>query len=87
VHRDADLMQVVLRRHARRGLADLLDGGQQQADQNGDDGDHHQKLDQREAGRVSSIGMTADHENPFAMKPRMRNACPDRCGAASNGMN
>src|SRR5207247_1142338 len=30
------------------GLADLLDGGQQQADQDGDDRDHHQQLDQRE---------------------------------------
>ena len=30
------------------GLADLLHGRQQQADQDGDDGDHHQQLDQRE---------------------------------------
>jgi len=30
-------------------LADLLDGGQQQADQDGDDGNHHQQFDQREA--------------------------------------
>ena len=27
----------------------ILDGGQQQADEHRDDGDHHQQLDQREA--------------------------------------
>jgi hypothetical protein len=31
------------------GFADLLDGGQEQADEDGDDGNHHQQLDQREA--------------------------------------
>ena len=31
---------------ARRGLARLLHGRQEQADQDGDDGDHHQQLDQ-----------------------------------------
>ena len=30
------------------GLADLLDGGQEEPDQDGDDGDHYQQLDQRE---------------------------------------
>src|SRR5262249_23748885 len=34
--------------HACGGLADLLHGGEQQADEDGDDRDHHQKLDQRE---------------------------------------
>src|SRR5205807_4940018 len=43
-----DLLKVVLATHAGGRLADLLHGGQQQADQNGDDGDHHQQLDQRE---------------------------------------
>src|SRR5262249_21718870 len=44
----ADLLQVVLTLHSGGGLADLLHGGQQQADEDGDDGDHHQQLDQRE---------------------------------------
>ena len=45
----ADLLEVVRALHPVGGLADLLDRGQQQADQDGDDGDHHQQLDQREA--------------------------------------
>src|SRR5262245_9187933 len=44
----ADLLEVVLALHARGGLAHLLDGGQQQADKDGDDCYHHQQLDQRE---------------------------------------
>ena len=47
--RQAELLHVVLTLHAGGGLADLLDGGQQQADQDGDDGDHHQQLDEGEA--------------------------------------
>ena len=35
------------------GGSDLLHGGQEQADQDGDDGDHHQQLDQREGGSLS----------------------------------
>ncbi len=31
------------------GFADLLHGGQQQANQNSDDCDHHEQFDQREA--------------------------------------
>ena len=44
----ADLLQVVRALGPGGGLPDLLDGGQEQADQDGDDGDHHQQLDQRE---------------------------------------
>ena len=44
-----DLLEVVLALRAGGGLADLLDGGQQQADQDRDDGDHHQQFDQGEA--------------------------------------
>src|SRR5262249_52709530 len=54
VQGQAELPQVVLAAHAVGGLAHLLDGGQQQADQDGDDGDHHQQLDQGE-------GVTAVH--------------------------
>src|SRR5262249_53347087 len=43
------LFQVVLALHAVRGFANLLNGWQQQADQNGNDGDDHQQFDQGEA--------------------------------------
>jgi hypothetical protein len=45
----AQLLQIVGALQAGGGLADLLDGGQEQADEDGDDGDHHQQLDQRES--------------------------------------
>jgi len=48
VRREAELVHVVDAGRAAGGLADLLDGGEQQADEDGDDGDHHQQLDQRE---------------------------------------
>src|SRR5262249_53109810 len=47
---EAELLEVVLAAHAVGGLADLLHRGQKQADQDRDDGNHHQQLDQREAG-------------------------------------
>src|SRR5262249_26116535 len=45
-----DLVEVVFALRDGGGLADLLHGRQQHADEDGDDGDHHQQLDQREAG-------------------------------------
>jgi len=48
------------------GLAHLLDGRQQQADQDGDDRDHHQKFDQGEgpaAGRAGYIGYPRTGKN------------------------
>src|SRR5262249_43827392 len=42
------LFEVVLALGAGGGLAHLLHRGQQQADEDGDDGDHHQQLNQRE---------------------------------------
>jgi len=59
----AELLEVVGALHACGGLSDLLDGGQQQADEDGDDGDHHQQLDQRE--RTARRGGTVLHETPF----------------------
>jgi len=50
----AELLQLATALHASGGLADLLNGGQEQADQDGDDGDHHQQLDQGEAGEPAS---------------------------------
>jgi hypothetical protein len=63
LHRQTDLSEVVLALGACGGLADFLHGGQQQADQDGDDGDHHQQLDQREAdsrGRGRRTSFTHD---------------------------
>src|SRR5262249_14666483 len=51
------LLHVVLALRALGRLADLLHRGQQQADENGDDGNHHQQLDQRK--RRSSHGRGA----------------------------
>ena len=48
VEGQADLLEVVLAPGTGRGLAGLLDGGEEQADQDGDDGDHHQQFDERE---------------------------------------
>src|SRR5262249_51873799 len=52
----ADLFEVVRRLDACGGLANLLDGGQEQADEDGDDGYHHQQLDQREGAAASHGG-------------------------------
>src|SRR5262249_19447065 len=59
VHGQADLLEVVGAAHAGGGLAHLLDGGDEEPDQNGDDRNHHQQLDQRErtpAGRLAWHG-------------------------------
>jgi hypothetical protein len=48
VHGQPPVAEVVLALGLVGGLAHLLDGGQQHADQDGDDGDDHQQLDQRE---------------------------------------
>jgi hypothetical protein len=45
----AKLLEVVAALDARRRLADLLDSGQKEADEDGNDRDYHQQLDQREA--------------------------------------
>src|SRR5262249_16218412 len=44
-----DLLEVVGALRASGGLAHLLDSGEQQADEDRDDRDHHQQLDQRES--------------------------------------
>jgi hypothetical protein len=53
----ADLLEVVGALHAVGRLAHLLHGGQEQADQDGDDGNHHQQLDQGKS-RPFSHGLT-----------------------------
>ena len=47
-HRQAELLQVVGALGAPGRFAGRLDGWQEQRDEHGDDGDHHQQLDQRE---------------------------------------
>ena len=60
VQRDAELFQIIAAFHPVGGLTNLLDGGQQEADQDGDDGDHYQQLNQGESRsaihRQSSYG-------------------------------
>src|SRR5205807_2426870 len=46
VEGDADLLEVVLAFRPVGGLAHLLHGRQEERHQDGDDGDHHQQLDQ-----------------------------------------
>jgi hypothetical protein len=48
VQGQADLLQVVGAPHPGGGRANLLDGRQEEAGEDGDDRDHHQQLDQRE---------------------------------------
>src|SRR5260370_22603194 len=50
----AKIMEIVLRLRRVGGLAHLLHRGHQQADQHGDDGDHHQKLDERETAPAAN---------------------------------
>ena len=47
------LLEVVAALQAGGGLADLLHGGEEQPDEDGDDGDHHQQLDQSKPTRVT----------------------------------
>jgi hypothetical protein len=57
VQGQAELLQVVVALRANSRFATFLHGGQEQADQHRDNGDHHQQLDQRKgpaAGRVTA---------------------------------
>jgi len=47
--RQAELLDVVDALRPAGGLAGRLHRREEQGDQDGDDGDHHQKLDQRES--------------------------------------
>jgi hypothetical protein len=47
---EAELLEVVGAAHAGSRLADLLNRGQLQSDQDRDDRDHHQQLDECEPG-------------------------------------
>src|SRR5690348_16887347 len=56
----SELFEIVAALHAGGGLADLLHRGQQETDEDGNDGDHHQELDQRE----TSAYATEEHGGP-----------------------
>ncbi len=49
----AHLLEVVAARHAGGGFPHLLHRGQQKTDENGDNRDHHQQLNEGEAGPQS----------------------------------
>ena len=48
MHRDAELLQLVLAFRTAGGFAGLLNGGQKQRNQNRNNCDHNQQLDERE---------------------------------------
>jgi hypothetical protein len=56
-------MEVVLALGAGGGVADFLHGRQEQADQDGDDGNHHQQLNQGETA-LPSPPVTAEKLDP-----------------------
>jgi len=58
------LFEVIGALGASGSLADLLDSGQEQANQDGNDGDHHQQLDQRETQGKGTQVQTTSHGIP-----------------------
>src|SRR5262249_48628644 len=60
---EADLLDVVGALHASRRLADFLNGGGQEAEENGNDGNHDQQFDEREAGTGEPTASQRSHGN------------------------
>src|SRR5262249_46627152 len=58
-----DLLQVVAALHACGRLPYLLYGGEEEADEDGDDGNHHQQLDQGKAGPAGRAALRGDLHN------------------------
>jgi hypothetical protein len=72
VHGQGDLLEVIRALRTRRRLPDFLDRGHQKADQDRDDGNHHQELDQREA--IPPATTRDVHSTPFReIQPRLKN--------------
>src|SRR5262249_40818562 len=71
VQTQGDLLEVVAAHGAVGRFPYLLDGRQQQAEEQGDDGDHHQQLDQREATRTTRN----QHRSPHAESSIGRRSC------------
>src|SRR5262249_21770681 len=67
VHRDDALLEVVGALHAVGGLPNFLHGGEQQADQDGDDGNDDQELDERKspAQRRPRVRRGWKHNDPL----------------------
>jgi hypothetical protein len=63
VQGEALLLEVVGVLRPGGGLADLLDGGEQQADQDRDDGDDDEQLDQREGGPAANHERLSRYSN------------------------
>ena len=65
VQGEPELFQIVLALHSSRCLSDFLDGRQQEANQNCDDGDHNQQLDKGECPPmlVRALGEDAVHKS------------------------
>jgi hypothetical protein len=60
---EADLLEVVLTLGPGGGFADLLHGGEEQSDQDGDDGDHDQQLNQREPAAAARTDGERSHDD------------------------
>jgi hypothetical protein len=51
---ETELFEIVLALHSIGGLARLLDGRQQQSDQDGNDGNYHQQLNECETSPLGA---------------------------------
>ena len=69
---DAELLQVVLALGAGGGLADLLHGRQEQADQDGDDRNDYQQFDQRERATAPRTDGETGHDGSEREEGRTR---------------
>jgi len=67
VHGQANLLEVVQALDARCRRANLLDGGDQQRDQNRNDRDDDEQLDEREGGPMDGTHSRA-HDAPLSGK-------------------
>jgi hypothetical protein len=70
---------VVAALHSPSGLAGRLDGGEQEADENADDGNHHQQFDKRESvarGRVLPSGTASGAAGWLRRRKRVHRETP-----------
>jgi hypothetical protein len=75
VRSQSNLLEIVAALNPSGGLSDLLDGWQEQADEDANDGNHHQQLDQREATRTS--GDTSEWHRTSEKKKKRSRKDPD----------
>ena len=67
VQGEPDLLEVAGAADAVGGLADLLDGGQEQADQHGDNRDDDEQLDECESGSAERMSILLDAVNSLGV--------------------